>query len=224
MLRDGVRPAGPFDLPEPDHDPERVRELADEILSRPEYRWDDSADDPIGRAVDWLGERLGDALSAVGAGGNLPGWVAWTVLALLGALAVALIWRSRGTWGRAGAHVGRGARVAVGAGDLPVDWAAEADRARAEGRWRDALRCGYRALVVDLAAAGALGDLVGRTTGELAGELAASRPDAAGPFAAATELFEATWYGGAPTGPVEADRSAELAAVVRERVAARVPR
>jgi hypothetical protein len=219
---DAAGRAGPFGPPEPEHDPERVRELADEILWRPEYRWDDPTQDPIGRAVDWLGERIGDVLSAVGAGGSLSVSVAWAVLVGLVVVGALLIWRSRGSWGRARQATGPGARVVVGADGVPVDWADEAERARAEGRWRDALRCGYRALVVDLAAAGALGDLVGRTTGELAGELSTTRPAAAGRFAAATELFEATWYGGAPTGPGDLDRLARLAADVRERAAGQV--
>ena len=33
-----------------------------------------------------------------------------------------------------------------------------------------------------------------------------SLPDAAPAMAAATELFEAVWYGDAPTGPDEAER------------------
>ena len=40
------------------------------------------------------------------------------------------------------------------------------------------------------------------------------QPDAAPSFAAATELFEAAWYGGAVTGPAEAERFRELDARV----------
>ncbi|HEX6237800.1 MAG TPA: DUF4129 domain-containing protein [Acidimicrobiales bacterium] len=215
MLGDAAGWNGPAELPEPEHDPERARQLADEVLSRPEYRWEEPADHPIERAVEWLGDRAGDVLSGLGGGGSLPGPVAWAVLAAVVALVALLVWRYRRRRARTGFARGWDGRVVVQSGDATVDWAAAAEAARAEGRWRDALRCGYRALVVELAAAGALGDLADRTAGELAGELAANRPPAAGPFGAATELFEATWYGDAPAGRAEVDRLAGLADEVR---------
>ena len=207
----------PLDLPEPTHDPDRARQLADEILSRPEYQWTD--DRPlIERINDWIGDQLARLGSALAFGG-LPVWVGYLILgALLGGLAY-LIWRTRDSWLRAagpGRRGGRG-RVVVSADEDLVDWPAEVARAEAEGRWRDALRARYRVLVGDLAARGVLGDLVGRTTGELTAEVRTVAPAAGPAFAAATDLFEAAWYGGAPVGPGDRDRFVPLADEARRR-------
>jgi Domain of unknown function (DUF4129) len=207
----------PLDLPEPTHDPDQARQLADEILSRPEYQWTD--DRPlIERINDWIGDQLARLGSALAFGG-LPVWVGYLILgALLGGLAY-LIWRTRDSWLRAagpGRRGGRG-RVVVSADEDLVDWPAEVARAEAEGRWRDALRARYRVLVGDLAARGVLGDLVGRTTGELTAEVRAVAPAAGPAFAAATDLFEAVWYGGAPVGPGDRDRFVPLADEARRR-------
>ena len=107
------------------------------------------------------------------------------------------------------------ARVVVAAGDDAVDWAAEVDRCESLGLWRDALRARYRVLVGELARRGVIGDLVGRTAGELVAEVRVTSPGAAPAFAAATEVFEAAWYGGVPSGPVERDRFVRLADEVR---------
>ena len=72
--------------------------------------------------------------------------------------------------------------------------------------WRDALRARYRVLVGELAARGLIGDLVGRTTGELVADVRASAPAVVPAFAAATDIFEETWYGGATVGAAERDR------------------
>ena len=94
----------------------------------------------------------------------------------------------------------------------PDEWRAEAARLEAEGRWAEGLRCRYRALVAELVARGAIAELPGRTAGEYVRDVSASLPQAAPSFAAATELFEAVWYGGAETGAAEAARFAELEA------------
>ena len=195
------------DLPDSEHDPDEVRRRADEVLSRREYRWGDSDDAGlVERILGWLDDRFGDLFGASG-GGTLPRLVSWIVLGLLVGGAVLLVVRAvRARRGRSPGTDGS-PRVVVAADEVGVDWAAEAARAVAEGRWRDALRCRYRVLVVDLAAAGLLGDLAGRTSGELAAELAASRPAASPAFGAATRLFEESWYGGVPAG---ADRLDDL--------------
>jgi hypothetical protein len=209
----------PLDLPEPTHDPERPRQLADEILSRPEYRWSDRRP-LIERVGDWIAERLADLGTALTFGG-LPLWVGYVLLALLVGGLVYLLYRTRAGWMGAGrlARGGEGGRVVVSADESPVDWAAEAARAEAEGRWRDALRARYRVLVADLAARGVIGDLVGRTAGELVAGVRDAAPAAGPAFAAATALFEAAWYGGAAVGPADRDRFADLAGEARRRAA-----
>ena len=54
----------------------------------------------------------------------------------------------------------------------------------------------------------------GRTAGEYARDVAGRQPEAAPSFAAATELFEAVWYGGASSGPAESERFRALEARV----------
>lgn len=201
-------------LPEPQHDPDEVRRRADEILSRPEYQWDDASQSPIDRLAEWIAEQLSRVTGSFGGGGTLPVWVGYLVLALLVLLVLAIVYRVRRNLRRDPRAPAADGAVVVSEADERVDWAAEADRHEAAGRWRDGLRCRYRALVGELAGRQAIPDLVGRTSGELARDVRAACPPAAPAFAAATDLFERAWYGGEPTGPDERDRFAALAADV----------
>ena len=160
------------DLPPPDHTPAEARDAADRVLDRPEYRWDDDQN-VVQRIVEWIAERFADLLEPLGFGaGGLPVWVGWLILLGLAGLVGYLVYRARGGWGRAGAPgVVRGGRVVVSAGEADVDWAAEVERCERAGLWRDALRARYRVLVGELAARGLIGDLVGRTTGELVADV-----------------------------------------------------
>jgi hypothetical protein len=95
-----------------------------------------------------------------------------------------------------------------------AEWRAEAARLEDEGRWAEGLRSRHRALVADLVRRGAIPEQPGRTAGEYVRDVAVTLPDATVPLAAATELFEAAWYGGADTGPAEAARFQALDAQV----------
>jgi uncharacterized protein DUF4129 len=206
-----------FQLPEPQHDPEEVRRRADEILSRPEYQWDDDSQNPIDRLAEWIAEQLSKLTGSSVGGGTLPTWVGWLVLALLVALIGFIVYRVRRNLRRdPRVRVPDSAVVVSEAGER-VDWAAEAERHEAAGRWRDGLRCRYRALVGELAERDVIPDLVGRTSGEFARDVGRTCPAAAPAFAAVTELFERAWYGGERTGPAERDRFATLAADVLAR-------
>ena len=68
------------------------------------------------------------------------------------------------------------AAVAVDRSREPVNWRAEADEHRRDGRFREALRCRYRALVGDLARRGLIDEIPGRTTGEERAQLRVIRP------------------------------------------------
>jgi hypothetical protein len=195
-------------LPPSEHDPEAVRHLADRILSQ--SRYDVPPESIPQRIMDWLGEQLTRLIDALAGGGELFGTViAWTILlGVLGAVIYLL------------ARYGRVSLPTVAAGPEPEvmveltrtarEWRDEADALEAQGRWEEGLRCRYRALVADLVRRGVVADQVGRTAGEYARDVAGRQPDAAPSFAAATELFEAVWYGGASAGPAEAERFRDL--------------
>lgn len=87
----------------------------------------------------------------------------------------------------------------------PVNWRAEAEQHRRAGRYRDALRCRYRALVGDLARRGLVDEIPGRTTGEERAQLRRVRPSANVPFSAAADLFDGAWYGHLPVDESDDD-------------------
>ncbi|MDO8363762.1 MAG: DUF4129 domain-containing protein [Actinomycetota bacterium] len=88
-----------------------------------------------------------------------------------------------------------GDAVAVDRSREPVNWRSEAEQHRQAGRYRDALRCRYRALVGDLARRGLIDEIPGRTTGEERAQLRRVQPSASTPFNSAADLFDGAWYG-----------------------------
>lgn len=204
-----------IDPPSQGADPERVRRIADAILSRPEY----AATEPslVDRARLWVLERLGRLLDLLFSGGraSLLGTVVLALAVL--AMTVLAVRFLRGVR----RDPERAAAVSEPAGRTAGDWLGDAARHEDARRWRDALRCRYRALVAELAAAGLVDDVPGRTSGENLAELSRRAPRAGPPFDAATRAFETAWYGGVPVDPgavrVLADRArhALLAAGVR---------
>lgn len=184
---------------------DEVRQLADEILSRPEFAQPEPS--LLERVRSWFEDLIGRILEAAFAGGagSLIGWVV-----LLGAV-VAIIWFAS-RWGRT-VQVDRrvGVRVEEIHRRTPAEWRAEAEALEADGQWKPAMRCRYRALVGDLIAAGLLEDVPGRTTGEYRRDVAVRAPDRSSAFDEATELFELAWYADRATGPDENRRFQELA-------------
>jgi hypothetical protein len=223
-----------FSLPPPEHSPAEARQAADEILSRAEYQWPDPDDDQslIQDIVDQIAEWIGNLLEPIGigsGGGSMPAWVGWLVLLALLAVAGLLAYRTRAGWRRTRRDKDEPRdRVVVAAGEDVVDWPAEVARCEAAGLWRDALRARYRVLVGELAERELIGDLVGRTAGELVDEVRQTAPPVAPAFTRATDLFEEAWYGGAAVGPTDRDRFVEaatsaLAAAPRDGARAAVP-
>jgi Domain of unknown function (DUF4129) len=193
----------------PHHDPAQVRGAARAILRRAEFQ-------PAKRswwsaAVHWVLHELGQLfgrLLGLG-GGGATAWIAVAVLAVLVGLIGVLAVRF---WVRLPADPSRPVVVtATTAGRSAVDWWAEAARHERDGRWRDALRCKYRALVADLAGRGVVEEVPGRTAGEYRSAVQATIPTVAIDFSGATDLFEDAWYGDRPTGPADQTRFDELA-------------
>jgi Domain of unknown function (DUF4129) len=197
-------------LPPSEHDPESVRDLADQILSQ--SRYDQPAKSIPDRVMEWLGEQLTKLLEGLVSGGG-GAVVAWAIL--LGAAGAVIYLLVR--YGRVTVPAlapDPAPEVMVELTRTAREWRQEAEALEGDGRWAEGLRCRYRALVADLVRRGVIAEQAGRTTGEYARDVAARQPEAAPAFAAATELFEAVWYGGAVTGPAEADRFRELDAQV----------
>jgi Domain of unknown function (DUF4129) len=208
------------DLPPPDPhsaDVAGARNAAHEILSRDEFK--PPAQSPVRRALDWVRDRLArfiEKLLGVFGGGGGGSLIAWLILALVvaGAVALVVVRVRRGPVVRLAAR-----SVVVDRSREPADWRAEADEHARHGRFRDALRCRYRALVGDLARRGLLDEIPGRTTGEERDQLRATAPVAANEFGVATDLFDRAWYGDEPTGSGEDDRFRSLADAVMAKAA-----
>ena len=190
--------------------PEEVRRGADEILSRPEFQAPPRS--LYQQVLDWIGDRIGDVVGALVSGGA-GGLVAWALLvaaiALLGYLLLRAVQRDR----RQPPGAASGANPVLDADAArPADaWLAEAARFEAEERWRESLRCRYRALVATLASRGVVEEVPGRTTGEYRTLVRRSRPAVDEPFTGATDLFERAWYGSQETGPEDASAFRDLA-------------
>jgi len=204
-----------MELPPPAHDPAAVRDLADRILR--EARFERPSKSIPDRVLEWFGEQLGRVLgSFVGSGAGTL--VAWALVAGAVGLVVYLVVR----YGRLGTlprQRERSAGLMVELTRTPAEWRADAAALEAQGRWKEGLRCRHRAMIGELVRRGAISDQAGRTAGEYVRDVMVSLPDAAPAMAAATELFEAAWYGDAPTGRAEAERFEGLD---RQVLAARV--
>lgn len=98
------------------------------------------------------------------------------------------------------------AAVAIDRSREPTNWRAEADEHRRAGRYREALRCRYRALVGDLARRGLIDEIPGRTTGEERTQLRQVQPTAGAPFTLAADLFDDAWYGHHEVGADDDER------------------
>jgi hypothetical protein len=196
-------------LTPPDVEPERVRQTVDEVLSRPEY--EPLEPGFLERGATWLEARIAELLAAVtGTGeGALIGWallgLAVAVVAVLVVRFTRGVRRDPGAPGPLAGSVGRG----------PEEWARDAAEHAGAGRYRDAVRCRYRALLAELAAAGLVEEVPGRTAGEYRDEIADAAPDAADAVGAVTAVFEAVWYGDAAVTADDLGAFEEQAARVR---------
>lgn len=200
-------------LPPPTAEADEVRRAAEEILSRPEFR--EPPRSLFQQFMDWLADLLGRffvTLLASGTGSILAWAFLLAVVALLSWLIARAVQRNRRV---AGPTAAAGAAIQLDERRPAAAWLADAERFEAEGRWRDALRCRYRALVASLARTGVVEEVPGRTAGEYRVLVRQARPAVAEPFADATDRFERAWYGNAETGADDAAAFRDVA----ERVA-----
>lgn len=159
------------------------------MLARPEFagaqpRWWE-------RILQWIFDLWARLVEAVGGGGR--GSVIGSVVLLAVVVAVLLIvLRMTRTMRR---DPGVDPAMDAGIGRTPREWVDEALEHEAAGRWQDAVRCRYRALLADLAAAGLVEEIAGRTSGEYLAAVRSDVPAAAEPFEEVTRRFESAWYG-----------------------------
>ena len=204
----------PEDLPPPVTPADEVRRAAKEILARREFQ--EPPKTLYERVVEALSDALNELIETLFEGGR-SAVVAWIALAVVIAVIGFLLWRVVGTMGSNAR--GTDEPVVTHQHRRPaVDWEREADEHAAAGRWREAVRCRYRAVVARLAASHVVDEIPGRTAGEYRAEVAAARPDVAAAFGEATVVFERAWYGFRATGPEEHDRVVAAGTAVTESV------
>ena len=187
------------ELPVPSTGADEARRIADDVLARREFAeaepslWD--------RFMQWLGDQLGRIFDAIGSGGR--GTVVGVITVLVvAAIAVLLIVRYTRTVRR---DPGRDLAMDAWIGRSSREWMAEAAAHEAAQRWRDAVRCRYRGLLAEFAAAGLVEEIAGRTSGEYLAAVREDIPAAAEDFADVTRRFEAAWYGHEATAATDVD-------------------
>ena len=207
-------------LADPPVDPAAARERAAQILARDEFA--PPRRNPLQRALGAIGRffaRLLDKLFGSsgrrgGAGGGGASTViAWIVVAaIVGLLIVLLVraWRRRSV---PAPDEGETIVVAVTSRTSAQMWRDEAAAHAEAGRWRDAVRCRYRAVEAELTDDGVLAGVPGDTTGGERRQVAAQLPPWGDRFAAAADAFDRAAYGPAP---VDAEALAALAALDAE--------
>lgn len=175
------------------------------------------------RVLQQVAEFVGRLLSALSGapGGSTVGAIVVLVFVVVAALLLARFARTL----RRDPAVG--AVVTGGLGRSSTDWLEDAADHERAGRWRAALRCQYRALIADLAAADLVEEVPGRTTGEYLAAGRAAVPAAGPALATATIAFDVAWYGtvaGAePVGRDEVAAFRARAAEVRAAAGLRPP-
>lgn len=186
-------------LPAYDVDPDRIGTVVEQVLDRPAFRRSEPG--LVERLRRTVLEALADVLGGMLTGGtaDLVGWaIAVVATVVLVVLAVRFL---RGVSGRGTRHRGEGSQQHR-APD-PAAWSRAAEEHARAGRFREASRCRYRALLAELEGRGILEDRPGQTVGEETLDLRRTRPALAVPFGDAAELFQTAWYG--PEEPFRGD-------------------
>lgn len=178
----------------PQFDPGQVRRAVEEVLARPEYR--EAVPTLRDRALAFVADQLGRLIDLLAGGGRGSLIASLVIVAAAAFVAVLGLRFARSV--RRDPEVA--AAVAAPTGRDAGAWRSEARGHEQAGRWREALRCHYRALLAELAAAGLIEEIPGRTAREYLSAVAETLPAAAEPMAEATGAFELAWYGSRPVG------------------------
>lgn len=182
------------------HDPDRVRELARDLLSGSPFR--EQQPSAVEQLLERAGTLLGDLLGRLLALLSGDTAVAWGIVILGSILLLAAVWR----WTR-GLRVAGGVGVEVPdlQGRTADDWRRLSDEAIDRDDLDRALRLRYLAVVAALVERGVLQDVPGRTIRELDADLATMRPDLSGPVELAGACVERLTYGGVPATPQDVE-------------------
>lgn len=103
----------------------------------------------------------------------------------------------------------------------PDRWRRSAAEHRDAGRFRDAIRCEYRGLVGDLARAGFVDEIPGRTSGEERAQIADLAPRVLADFGVAADLFDEAWFNDDEVTATHDQRFVAASSAVLGSVAAR---
>lgn len=103
----------------------------------------------------------------------------------------------------------------------PDRWRRSAAEHRDAGRFRDAIRCDYRGLVGDLARAGFVDEIPGRTSGEERVQITELAPHVLADFGVAADLFDEAWFNDDEVTAAHDQRFVAASSAVLGSVAAR---
>ncbi len=173
-----------------EHDPQQLRELAEDLLSRPPYT--ESQPGLFERFFRFLGDLLGELLGrllSVAGGSPAIAWII-AVVGLVALGAVVFVATRRLTSGRGVSSVAVPTR-----GRSAADWHADADAAAEAGDLLAALRYRYIAMAASLVEQGVLEEQPGRTVRELDRQVQVAAPTLADHVAQAGERLEEAVYG-----------------------------
>jgi hypothetical protein len=206
-------------LPVQSRGPAQVHAIVAHILAEPQFHprpslWQ--------RFVNWLDSLHLHSPGLQASGPSTP-WLSDVVLVVLVGAVVTLVVLAfrRGAFSRLRHPRGTGVVVTEEGGMMaPEAWLRQAAQLAAEGRYREALRCRYRALVAELAFRGVVAEVPGRTSGDYERLVGAAVPEVATGFSTITRLFERCWYGHEPSDEQAQSTFDEMAAAILDRVGA----
>jgi hypothetical protein len=200
-----------FELPPPEITPDEARDAADRVLSGRAYTQAARGPSLRDRFFDWIGDQIGDLLSALSTTGG-RGFIAWIIIGVLGAAIIFLATRLLRGVGRLPVREAKADPVISIVGDRSSkQWLDHAIDAEAGGNWREGIRSRHRSLVAALIDRDLLTSRPGQTAGEISETVARQLPTVAGPMQAATWLFNDVWYGWTEPGPEHRDEFSGLA-------------